>query len=95
MSHILHCNNSSVCVGVAAVTCPHSLPAYREGGPSLHHVHGNRTVVVGSRAPGQLHSGVSNVSHYQALRGTGRSYNTQKQGQTLTSASLHYSRQNK
>lgn len=69
----------------AAVTCSHSLPAYREGGPGLHHVHGNRAVVVRPRAPGQLHSGVSNVSHQQALRGTRGSW---KQGQTPGSAML-------
>lgn len=57
----------------AAVTCSDRLPADGEGGPGLHHVHGNGAVVVGPRAPGQFHRGVGDVSHLQALGGTGGS----------------------
>lgn len=61
----------------AAVTCSDRLPADGEGGPGLHHVHGNRAVVVGPRAPGQFHRGVGDVSHLQALGGTGGSCGSQ------------------
>lgn len=81
--------------GGAAVTCSDGLPADREGGPGLHHVHGNRAVVVRPRAPGELHSSVSSVSHQQALRGTRRSCDTRKQGQTHTCISLSAQQQPK
>lgn len=80
----------------AAVTCSDGLPAYREGGPGLHHVHGNRAVVVRPRAPGKLHSSVSSVSHQQALWGTRRSCDTRRtRTQTHTCISLSAQQQPK
>lgn len=61
----------------AANTCSDGLPADGEGGPGLHHVHGNRAVVVGPRAPGQFHRGVGDVGHLQAFGGTGGSCRSQ------------------
>ena len=86
---ILHDSSSAFFPLQQLFTCSDSLPANRKRGSGLHHVHGDRTVVVRSRAPGQLHGSISNISHQRALGGPGRSCNSKKHKETLALASLH------
>lgn len=64
----------SIWNGRRKCTCVYSLPANREGSPCLHRVHGDGAVVVRCWAPGQLHSGIGDVSHRWGLRGPWRTY---------------------
>lgn len=65
------------------LTGTHLLPFAGKEGPCLDDIPGNRAVVIKATAPAQLDGGVTDVSHHHTPGGAWRSWDDERQTDTL------------